>query len=75
MENVANFMLQIWLPLPPIFSIEDCEYYVDRSLKYLYETTCIPEHQLPPVYFRKEKKKRLDQSTSTLISDGEFLFH
>ena len=54
--------------MPPIITVEENEEYIDRSLSYLYETAApIPEQLLPPVYFRKEKKKlRLDQPSSNI---------
>lgn len=67
----SKICTQIWLPLPPTISVDENEVYNDRSLKYLYETTPIPEHLLPPIYLRKEKKKiRLEQPNSNVVNES-----
>lgn len=45
-------------------------------MKYLYDTVAIPEHLLPPIYLRKEKKKlRIDQSSSNLTPESELILY
>ncbi|CAG2054453.1 unnamed protein product [Timema podura] len=45
---------------PPTPPQNDNDVYMDQSLGFLYEQTIMSESQLPPVYIKKELKRRLD---------------
>lgn len=56
--------------------MKEGEIYIDRSLKYLYESTVMTEHLLPPIYFRREKKKlRVDQSSSNHLNESNYFLY
>nr|CAD7426185.1 unnamed protein product [Timema monikensis] len=49
---------RMWCPPTP--PQNDNDVYMDQSLGFLYEQTIMSESQLPPVYIKKELKRRLD---------------
>nr|CAD7440362.1 unnamed protein product [Timema bartmani] len=50
--------MPMWCPPTP--PQNDNDVYMDQSLGFLYEQTIMSESQLPPVYIKKELKRRLD---------------
>ncbi|XP_063699973.1 helicase domino isoform X2 [Culicoides brevitarsis] len=64
-SNTGELMPMWCPPTPPQ---DDNDIYVDYSLGFLYETEVIPEHELPPIYTKKDcKRLRLE---SNFYSDG-----
>lgn len=56
--------MPMWCPPTP--PQDDNDIYVDYSLGFLYEQEIIPDHQLPPVYIKKDyKRSRLESSFYT----------
>jgi len=48
----------MWCPPTPPHTENDV--YVDQSMCFLYDTAIMSEAQLPPVYIKKERKRRPD---------------
>lgn len=46
----------MWCPPTPPHSENDL--YVDQSMCFLYDSAVMTEAQLPPVYVKKERKRR-----------------
>jgi len=55
--------VQMWCPLTPPQS--DNDVYIDTSLGFLYESSIMSESELPPVYVKKELKRRSAPETLT----------
>uniref|UniRef100_A0A336MIX0 CSON001825 protein n=1 Tax=Culicoides sonorensis TaxID=179676 RepID=A0A336MIX0_CULSO len=59
-------LMPMWCPPTP--PQDDNDIYVDYSLGFLYDQDIIPEHQLPPVYIKKDyKRSRIE---SGFYTDG-----
>ncbi|XP_064649340.1 helicase domino-like isoform X3 [Lineus longissimus] len=57
-DNTGEHMPMWAPPTPPQ---DDNDMYIDHSIGFLFETTAMPESQLPAIYVKKENKKiRLD---------------
>ena len=48
--------IQMWCPPTPPHSENDI--YTDQSMFFLYNSAIMTESQLPPIYVKKEKKRR-----------------
>ncbi|XP_067010530.2 helicase domino [Anabrus simplex] len=55
--------MPIWCPPTPPQG--DNDVYIDHSIGFLYEQSIMSEAQLPPIYVRKDHKRRLDTSPAT----------
>lgn len=53
---------------PPTPPQDDSDVYIDHSLSFLYEQTTMSESQLPPVFMKKDRKRRMETSV-----DGKLL--
>lgn len=42
---------------PPTPPQDEGDVYIDYALEYLYEPTVMPESELPPVYYKKDRKR------------------
>ncbi|XP_019771668.2 helicase domino isoform X2 [Dendroctonus ponderosae] len=58
-ENTLELMPMWCPPTPPQ---QDDDVYIDQTMAFLYEDTVMSETQLPPIYVKKEFKRRLDPS-------------
>lgn len=47
---------------PPTPPQHDNDVYIDQSMAFLYDQTVMSEMQLPPIYVKKELKRRCDPS-------------
>ncbi|ENN70317.1 hypothetical protein YQE_12828, partial [Dendroctonus ponderosae] len=52
--------MPMWCPPTP--PQQDDDVYIDQTMAFLYEDTVMSETQLPPIYVKKEFKRRLDPS-------------
>ncbi|KAI1293879.1 Helicase domino [Halotydeus destructor] len=53
----SHHMEQMPMWAPPTPPQDDTDFYVDHSVGFMYESTAMPESQLPPVYVQKENKR------------------
>ena len=68
-------ILQLWCPLTP--PINESDVFIDNEvISSLYETTPIPEAQLPPVHYVKKGEKRLksDSISSNSSPSSSIIF-
>lgn len=47
---------------PPTPPQQDTDIYIDQTMAFLYECDIIPESQLPPVYVKKDPKRRFESN-------------
>ncbi|XP_066144904.1 helicase domino isoform X1 [Euwallacea fornicatus] len=55
-----NTMEQMPMWCPPSPPQQDTDVYIDQTMAFLYDNTVMPESQLPPIYVKKEQKRRFD---------------
>ncbi|XP_076250256.1 domino helicase [Rhynchophorus ferrugineus] len=55
-----NTMEQMPMWCPPTPPQQDTDVYMDQTMSFLYDSNIMQESQLPPIYVKREAKRRLD---------------